>query len=365
MNSNTDVRNLTSVDEIKDIAMQEAASTEAGLLTLYGSHIPNSHSNGEDDDESEDEDDESGDDESDDDDDSDCSYSSSSCDEEHETAMASREFSNMTTTISMTRNLSSPSLVQHELSSVQINIMLNQVTRRGSMSHASVTAPVGRAKSVVYIKGEGMEPSAKIHDEKQDCNDPTSHFNEILTNAGYTPRVFAYDETVDFFQEITESRVSSYSTDLIAAVKTGNVDHLRSLHAINKSRNMNSCNRFGESILHTACRHGQLEVVQFLLNEAHVDPRVCDDFGRTPCHDCAWQADPNVALMEMMATLCPDLLLISDKRGFTPLQYVRKPQWSAWVEMLEANKEAILPKQLLIAKPATEITSQANTDCNF
>ena len=325
----TSAKTPTLVDGIEDIAMRGTAATDPSLLTLsVESHGEWMLYDESEDDESED-------------DDSDDSYSSSSSDDEDETAMTARMPSTP-----IKRNWSSPTLVEHELSSVQVNVLLNQVNRRGSMTHASVAPP----RSVVYIKGEGMEPSNKIHTKKEDCSDPSTYFNKILTNAGYTPRTFAYNEIDGFFQGITERRVNSYSTDLIAAVKSSNVDHLRSFYGDDKNKNMNSCNRFGESILHTACRHGQMEVVKFLLKEAQVDPRVCDDFGRTPCHDAAWQADPNVTLMAMIATQCPDLLLISDKRGFTPLQYVRKPQWSAWVKMLEANKEVLLPKQLLLLK---------------
>lgn len=344
MSSYTAVENSTMVDVIEDSARNGIVVMEPEHVTACGDFDRRVDS--ENDDESEDdesEDDDSEDDDS-EDDASDDSYSSSSSEDEDEIASASHTRSNVQL-MHMRRNRSFPSLVEHELSSIQINVLLNQMTRRGSMTHASVAS----ASGLLHIRGEAMESVGQSQTESQDCKDPTELYHQILTDAGYTPRVFAHNEIDSFFEKVTESRVSSYTTDLIAAVKTTNIEHLRALHSQDKSKNMNSCNRFGESILHTACRHGQVEVVEFLLNEAQVDPRVCDDFGRTPCHDAAWQAEPNVALMEI-ATRCPDLLLISDKRGFTPLQYVRKPQWSAWGEMLEAHKEEILPKQLLLCE---------------
>jgi Ankyrin repeats (3 copies) len=254
----------------------------------------------------------------------------------------------------MKRSTSLPSFTESEMSSMQVNVLLNQVrlsdAAKGAIRRNSLnTTP----KKVEHIQGEAMAledpPTLKV----QETQDPTVVFNEILSAAGYSPRVIPYNEIERFFQGITTDRLSSYSMDIIGAVKTNDLNFLRMSHFDHK-RNMNCCNRFGESIVHTACRHSQLDVVRFLVKEAKVDLRVVDDFGRTPCHDAAWQADPNMALIELIVTKWPDFLLISDKRGFTPLQYVRKAQWPQWVEMLEKNRAKILPKKLL--KPGKDVT---------
>jgi hypothetical protein len=264
----------------------------------------------------------------------------------------------------MHRSISLPAIVAEDMSTMQVTTLLNQVRlsdagnlamRRNSSSIVGLSNKYSKdddAKEqeskteVSHIQGDSMATGSNTNN--QEIKDPTVVFNEILTSAGYgqTPRVFKHDEVQNFFQGITATRLSSYSKDIIGAVKTGDLNFLRMSH-FELKRNMSCCNRFGESILHTACRHSQIDVVRFLVNEAKVDLRVCDDFGRTPCHDAAWQAEPNMELVELIVTEQPDLLLIADKRGFTPLQYVRKAQWPAWVQMLEKAHKHVLPKHLL------------------
>jgi hypothetical protein len=256
----------------------------------------------------------------------------------------------------MRRSSSAPSLSQVEMSSKQVSVLLNQsrvamlppprcVARRGSTTHESLQ--VVNNVNVSHIQGESMaSSSSKNESDAARQEDPTDVFNEILRGANYCPRTFTYDEVDGYFEAITDIRLQSYSVDVINAAKTSDLDFLRaSFHEHNL--NMNACNRFGESILHTACRHSNLDVVQFLVMEANVNLRVCDDYGRTPFHDAAWQAEPNIELVMIILKKCPDLLLISDKRGFTPLQYVRKAHWSAWANMLKKNPNDVLPRYLL------------------
>ena len=54
---------------------------------------------------------------------------------------------------------------------------------------------------------------------------------------------------------------------------------------------MTACNRFGESIVHMACRRADFEVVDFLLENIG-DVWGVDDFGRTPLHDACWRPEP-------------------------------------------------------------------------
>lgn len=255
----------------------------------------------------------------------------------------------------MKKSVSLPSFTQLEMSCLQVHVLLNQVrlsdAAKGATRRNSMKTPQTK---VEHIQGEAMESGNPLTLRMQETQDPTLVFHEILKDAGYAPRVISYNEIERFFQGITTDRLNSYSKDIIGAVTTNDLNFLRMSHFDHK-RNMNCCNRFGESIVHTACRHSQFDVVRFLVKEAKVDLRVVDDFGRTPCHDAAWQAEPNMELIELIVTKCPDLLLVSDKRGFTPLQYVRKAQWPVWVEMLEKNRAKILPKKLL--KPGKELTA--------
>jgi hypothetical protein len=246
----------------------------------------------------------------------------------------------------MRRSTSLPSLREAEMSTMQVSVMLNQLrssdqAKKATRRH-SHTSNITRLE---HIQGEGMN-SSDVSTKSNCILDATEVFNNILTESGFDSRSISHSELDNYFLEITESRLSSYSMDVIHAVRNGDLDFLRKLH-IEQKLDMNCCNRFGESIVHMACRHAQVDVVRFLIMEANATLRVVDDFGRNPCHDAAWQAEPNVELIHLIVTHEPDLLLISDKRGFTPLQYVRKGQLPAWVEVLQENRANVLPRKLL------------------
>jgi ankyrin repeat protein len=99
------------------------------------------------------------------------------------------------------------------------------------------------------------------------------------------------------------------------------------------------CNPFGESLIHMACRRGSFEVVEFFTKEANVDIKCRDDFGRTPMHDACWTSNPNFELIELLVTLCPELLSLTDVRGHSPLQYIRREHWPLWLSFLEKHQD--------------------------
>jgi len=76
-------------------------------------------------------------------------------------------------------------------------------------------------------------------------------------------------------------------------------------------------------------------LVSFLINEASVSLHMRDDFGRTPMHDCCWRAEPDLELFDMLLDKAPELLMLSDKRGHTPLDYSRREHWDILVPFLQ------------------------------
>merc|ERR1712087_120602 len=150
----------------------------------------------------------------------------------------------------------------------------------------------------------------------------------------------------DFFVNVTSEHVKAYTNDVVAAIRNEDISILREMHL--NGITLQCCNRFGESIMHMACRRGAVKVVRFLHEEAGVSFRVRDDYGRTPLHDAFWTAKPHAELVKMIISNCPDLLLISDRRGFMPLSYVRDEHWSMWCEFLEENRDMLTPKELLL-----------------
>lgn len=252
--------------------------------------------------------------------------------------------------ISNMKKSSSMTKFDDEMSTLQVASLLSQARicdaknqtktmRRSSLSHHNSSF----STSLHHIQGERLHAGNR---KSKEAVSPTALYNDTLVSAGFTPKVLACDQVNNFFLGVTADRISGYSKDIISAIKGSDLNFLRMAH-FDLKRNMNCCNRFGESVLHTACRHGNLEVVKFLMQEAKVDIRVRDDYGRTPAHDACWQAEPNMELIELIIAQWPDLMLIADKRGFTPLQYVRKAQWPAWAEMFDQNHGKFLPKRLL------------------
>lgn len=81
------------------------------------------------------------------------------------------------------------------------------------------------------------------------------------------------------FHPPTPEQIEAYSNDAVSAVRSSDVDSLREL--LSNGHSLQCCNRFGESLLHVACRRSNAKIVAFLLHEANVSPCIRDDYGRT------------------------------------------------------------------------------------
>lgn len=142
------------------------------------------------------------------------------------------------------------------------------------------------------------------------------------------------------FAPPTPEQIEAYSNDALSAVRTSDVNSLRQLHAAGHS--LECCNRFGESLLHVACRRSSAEIVAFLLNEAKVSPRIRDDYGRTPLHDACWRGNPEYEIVELLLSVEPRLAFVKDVRGHKPFQYARREHWSGWRKFIDQKRELIL-----------------------
>lgn len=165
---------------------------------------------------------------------------------------------------------------------------------------------------------------------------------KMMSKKGVNAVSRSYSDLKDFFHKPNQDEIDSYQFEVLRAVRDADIDFLRKFHQEGKS--LNICNRFGESLLHLACRKQLVSVVDFLLNEANVPSQVCDDYGRTPMHDACWTAEPNFEVVDLILEKCPDLLLIKDKRGHTPLFYARREHWANWLRHLGRNISKALPR---------------------
>jgi ankyrin repeat protein len=156
------------------------------------------------------------------------------------------------------------------------------------------------------------------------------------------------DVPMGFFKDLLPEEIDAYDLEVLQAVRESNLDKLKQFHQ--EGRPLKCSNRFGESLLHLACRKALIHVVEFLVHHAQVPLCVKDDMGRTPLADAFWTIDVNTQLVDLLVSHCPDLLWIADRRGHTPLAYARKEHWSHWNDYLEtkgAQGDVLLPKTLL------------------
>ena len=136
---------------------------------------------------------------------------------------------------------------------------------------------------------------------------------------------------------------ASYTQDVLNMARQNDLDGLRAAHS--NGRTLHCCNAFGESLLHGACRRGQTSIVKFLVEEVKVDIlSVRDDYQRTVLHDAFWTAEPNFEIVEILLKKAPELLLLQDVRGFTPLDYVPTESYPTWLRFLWERKAMLRPK---------------------
>jgi hypothetical protein len=165
---------------------------------------------------------------------------------------------------------------------------------------------------------------------------PEVHLESLLKSQGYSTDSF--QGANDLFLPITRDQDESYPQAALAA-RNEDLDAFKELH--NRGLNLQSANRFGESIVHIVCRRGNDVILGFLTQEANVSVRVRDDLGRTPLHDAAWTERPNFALVRMVLLAAPDLLFVRDNRGHSALAYAPCHRWGEWCKFLEENMPLI------------------------
>lgn len=169
---------------------------------------------------------------------------------------------------------------------------------------------------------------------------PVEFLRTLLNNNGTVSYQDQQSYDGSFFTKPNEDEIASYDIDVVDAIRTRDIEKLRTFHKEGKS--MNACNRFGESLLHMCCRRGDTELVKFLVEEIRVRLNIKDDYGRTPLHDACWTPTPNFEIMEViMKASDTSMLLAPDVRGHTPFDYARREHWGAWIKFFNEKKELL------------------------
>ena len=148
----------------------------------------------------------------------------------------------------------------------------------------------------------------------------------------------------------TASMLEAYSTEIVQEVRNNNLEGAKKLYEEGRfQQGCNACNRFGESILHIACRRGHLEMVKFLVGEVGLSiTGIRDDYKRTPLHDAFWtsKASPDVIDYLLNQPNVTELLLCKDQRGFTPLDYSRGEDRGKWLRFLWERRDELRPSKV-------------------
>lgn len=206
---------------------------------------------------------------------------------------------------------------------------------------ASVLPPAVATASSAASEGGGQGKVLPKQRKNTRLEAPQHVLERLLQQRGIrTVRIKAdqagYDTTPSPLQ------LASFGTELVKAIHTSDAGLLGRL--LSAGLSANPCNQFRDSIVDLVCKRGNATIFQTLV-EHGCDLQVCDGFGRTPLHHACWASDFCKPIAELILERDWLQLLIEDKRGQTPLEYVRADQADDWVEFLEQEAHKYLPSQ--------------------
>uniref|UniRef100_A0A7S2Y6A1 Uncharacterized protein n=1 Tax=Entomoneis paludosa TaxID=265537 RepID=A0A7S2Y6A1_9STRA len=186
----------------------------------------------------------------------------------------------------------------------------------------------------------------KAHKRPRVSIDLNAHPTETLKSL-YFSSVKEQSTTTRPPQQHNDSCLDHYTLAVVNAIRSNDIETLRQM--LEQGHSFQACNNQGEYLIHLACRRSNLATIQFLLDEAHVNPNVCDDLGRTILHDLCWRPQVATPLLEfLLPHLQPQLLIRKDVRGHAPFDYSRSHDWPQWNAFLTQSSTAQLicqPKQ--------------------
>jgi hypothetical protein len=147
------------------------------------------------------------------------------------------------------------------------------------------------------------------------------------------------------YEAPTPEQIEAWTQDVLAAVRASDVEALRAVRSARGDVSLRCRNRYGEGLLHVACRRSRdpVRVVRYLLDEAGLNPLVRDDYGRTPLHDACWRGEPDFGLVGALLGAEPRLAHAVDVRGHRPFEYARREHWGAWRAFLDGRRDLFVP----------------------
>lgn len=199
---------------------------------------------------------------------------------------------------------------------------------------ASVMAPhTSSTTSTVSRKKKAGAKSSRIEA-------PQDVLERLLSTRGYGNARRIKADQANYDTMPSPLQLASFGTELVKAIHTSDCDRLSQLLATGLSPN--PCNQFRDSIVDLVCKRANAAIFDTLVQHGS-DLRVCDGFGRTPLHHCCWASEFCPEIAQAILKVDWKQLLIEDKRGQTPLEYVRADIASDWIEFLEDNANKLFP----------------------
>lgn len=161
----------------------------------------------------------------------------------------------------------------------------------------------------------------------------------ILHARGYpTLRLTSYE--AGYHVDPTHLQLASFGSAVVKAVHSSDARSLSKL--IGCGLSPNPCNQFGDSILSLICKRADYSVFSVLVDQG-CDLQICDSFGRTALHNLAWASRFSGPMAKVILDYDLHQVLLEDKRGQCPLEYVRQDKWGEWISFLRANMDVYWP----------------------
>mmetsp|Transcript_32049 Transcript_32049/g.35893 ORF Transcript_32049/g.35893 Transcript_32049/m.35893 type:complete len:365 (-) Transcript_32049:174-1268(-) len=234
---------------------------------------------------------------------------------------------------------------------------------------SSVASNNSQNKNSNYSSNNSNNDAAILKNRLRTINPTDYAMAAFKANTGYKYDDMAIEEMITkqclarFIEKPTKEMLDAYKTEIVMAVRNNNVSKARQLFN-DGIFDCNACNKFGESILHIACRRGHLEMVQFLIVDVGLKvEEIRDDYHRTPLHDAFWTSTASYDVVDFLLKQphVVDLLLVKDVRGYTPLDYARSEHRGKWLHFLWKRKSILRPTTTTVTKSIVTSTLTKST----
>lgn len=159
---------------------------------------------------------------------------------------------------------------------------------------------------------------------------PLQLFNQIVEGNKIVTSNTTFRTTVD------DDKLKRYTFEVVKAIRNNDLTKL--VEMLEDGHSFDACNNNGETLLHLACRRSNLEIIQFLIEDAKASTNVVDNMGRTLLHDACWRPRPDIEIMNyLVSVISIETFMSNDCRGHSCFDYCRKEDWNKWNTFIQLN----------------------------